>query len=110
KGIRIHESQAGLRRAAVLLLGDASSGGHGPCSNIIWENLIVRNDVAQPPVAVLASRGCGSHRFYSPDLENFQVLLEWQGGQIDLIAPYTERAGRYAVNCSLAADDGNAYF
>jgi hypothetical protein len=109
RNIRIHESQDKLKRAAVLLLGETSAGGHGPCANIIWDNLIVRNDSGQPGVAVLATKGCGSHRFYSPDLENYAVLFEWQGGQIDLITPYTERAGRYAVNCNTDVDDPGVY-
>ncbi len=110
RNVRIHEAQARLRRAAVLLLGDESSGGHGRSNNIIWENLIIRNDLEQPPVAILAMRGCGSHRFLFPCLENYQVLFDWRGGQIDWLAPYTERAGRYAVDCNLAADDETAYF
>jgi hypothetical protein len=105
RNVRIHDCQERIKHAAVLLLGDASTGGHGRCADIIWDNLVVRNDNGQPPIAILAHRGCGSHRFYSPDLENFGVLLEWQGGQIDLIAPYTERAGRYAVNCNTDLDD-----
>lgn len=109
KNIRIHESQAHLGRAAVLLLGDAAEGGHGQCNNIAWHNLIVRNDIVQSSIAVLAAKGCGSHRFFSPDWENYGVLLEWQGGQIDLITPYTERAGRYAVNCNIDKDDASAY-
>lgn len=109
RNIRIHECQDRLRRSAVLLLGDRSAGGHGQSNNIIWDNLIVRNDVSQPAVAVLAAKGCGSHRFLSPDLENYGVLFEWQGGQIDLVTPYTERAGRYAVNCNIDSDDAAAY-
>jgi hypothetical protein len=109
RNIRIHEAQNGLKRAALLLLGDAAAGGHGPCANIIWDNVIIRNDSGQPPIAILAARGCGSHRFIAPDLENYQVLLEWQGGQLDLLAPYTERAGRYAVNCDPHIDDHTAY-
>ncbi len=109
RNIRIHEAQENLRRAAVLLLGDTAAGGHGPCTNIIWDNLIVRNDTGQPPVAVLAAKGCGSHRFIAPDLENYRVLLDWQGGQIDWVVPYTERAGRYAVDCNIEHGDDTAY-
>jgi Pectate lyase superfamily protein len=109
RNIRIHNGQQHLARAAILLLGDPAAGGHGRCNNVIWENLVVRNDSGQPGVAVLASRGCGSHRFIAPDLENYAVLFEWQGGQIDLIAPYTERAGRYAVNCDPHLEDEDAY-
>ena len=101
RNIRIHEAQNELARAAVVLLGDADIGGHGRCANIIWENLIVRNDGGQPGVAVLAGKGCGSHRFLFPCLENYQVLCDWRGGQIDWVAPYTERAGRYALDCNL---------
>jgi hypothetical protein len=109
RNIRIHDVQQRVTRAAVLLLGDAAAGGHGPCNNIIWENLIVRNDHDQPGTAVLAAKGCGTHRFIVPDLENYNVLLEWRGGGIDLVAPYTERAGRYAVNCNLEEGDDSAY-
>jgi pectate lyase-like protein len=109
RNVRIHEAQHDLKRAAVVLLGDTQSGGHGRCNNIIWENLIVRNDSAQPHVAILAAKGCGSHRFIAPCLENYGVLLEWQGGQLDMVVPYTERAGRYAVNCNLDGDAGDAY-
>jgi hypothetical protein len=109
RNIRIHECQAKMGRAAVLLLGAGDSGGHGSSANVIWDNLIVRNDTVQPNVAVHATAGCGTHRFFSPDLENYAVLLEWQGGQLDLIAPYCERAGRYAVNCQLASGDATAY-
>jgi hypothetical protein len=109
RNVRIHEAQADLKRAAVVLLGDPQAGGHGRCNNIIWENLIVRNDSVQPHVAILAGRGCGSHRFVAPCLENYGDLLEWQGGQLDLVAPYTERAGRYAVNCNLDGDSNGAY-
>ncbi len=109
RNIRIHEAQDHLGRAAVLLLGDPESGGHGRCNNIIWENLIVRNDSGQPHVAVLASKGCGSHRFVAPCLENYAVLFDWQGGQIDLVMPYTERAGRYAVDCNLHEDDASSF-
>jgi hypothetical protein len=109
RNIRIHEVQAHVARAALLLLGDPATGGHGGSSNIVWDNLVIRNDVDQPPVAILASKGCGSHRFIAPDLENYQVLLEWQGGQIDLVCPYTERAGKFAVNCNPDAGDERAY-
>ena len=110
RNVRIHECQDHIGRAAVLLLGEPSSGGHGKCGNIIWDNLIIRNDDAQPPVAIMATKGCGSHRFFSPDLENYAVLFEWRGGQIDLITPYTERAGRYAVNCNTDVDDSEVHF
>jgi len=110
RNIRIHETQNEVRRAAVLLLGGEGTGGHGRCANIVWENLIVRNDAGQPGVAVLAAKGCGSHRFIAPDLENFRVLIEWQGGQIDLVVPYTERAGQFAVNCNLDSHEDDAYF
>jgi hypothetical protein len=109
RNIRIHDVQDRVARAALLLLGDPVTGGHGGSSNIVWDNLIIRNDVDQPPVAILATRGCGSHRFIAPDLENYQVLLEWQGGQLDLVCPYTERAGRFAVNCNTEAADELAY-
>jgi len=62
------------------------------------DNLIIRNDAGQPRVAILATKGCGSHRFIAPDLEITRYF--WNaGGQIDLVCPYTERAGRFAVNC-----------
>jgi Pectate lyase superfamily protein len=109
RNIRVHEAQHDLKRAAVVLLGEAEAGGHGRCNNIVWENLIVRNDSAQPHVAILAASGCGSHRFIAPCLENYGVLLEWQGGQLDLVVPYTERAGRFAVNCNLNGDGDGAY-
>ena len=110
RNIRIHEVQRQVTRAAIVLLGDASEGGHGNCNNIIWENLIVRNDVDQPGTAILAAKGCGTHRFIAPDLENYIVLVEWKGGGIDFIAPYTERAGRYAINCNIDREDEAAYF
>jgi len=109
RNIRIHDAQDQIARAALLLLGGAGTGGHGGSSNIVWDNLIIRNDAGQPRVAILATKGCGSHRFIAPDLENYQVLLEWQGGQIDLVCPYTERAGRFAVNCNTDAGDELAY-
>jgi hypothetical protein len=109
RNIRIHNAQQALGRAALLLLGDPAVGGHGRCNDILWENVIVRSDEWQPLTAVLASRGCGSHRFMAPCLENYQTLLEWQGGQLDLVAPYTERAGRYAVNCNTDPLDTTAY-
>ncbi|MES1191661.1 MAG: glycosyl hydrolase family 28-related protein [Steroidobacter sp.] len=109
RNIRIHETQTKIKRAAIVLLGDAYVGGHGHCNNIIWDNLVVRNDGDQPGIAVLASKGCGSHRFISPCLENFETLLEWQGGQIDLITPYTERAGRYGINCNIDSKDDDSY-
>jgi len=109
RNLRIHDAQQRLGRAAVLLLGAASSGGHGSCTNVIWDNLVVRNDTRQPAVAVLAANGCGSHRFLTPDLENFGVLLDWRGGQLDLIAPYAERAGRFAVNCNPDPGEPDAY-
>jgi hypothetical protein len=109
RNLRIHDAQQRLGRAAVLLLGAPGSGGHGSCTNVIWDNLIVRNDTGQPAVAVLAAHGCGSHRFLTPDLENFGVLLDWRGGQMDLIAPYAERAGRFAVNCNPDPGEPGAY-
>jgi len=109
RNLRIHNAQQRLGRAAVLLLGAPKAGGHGRCSNIIWDNLVVRNDNDQPAVAVLAASGSGSHRFLLPDLENFAVLLDWKGGQLDLVAPYTERAGRFAVNCNPDPEDQGAY-
>jgi hypothetical protein len=108
RNIRIHDAQDQIA-CAVLLLGDASTGGHGRCNDIIWDNVIIRNDTGQPPIAILASRGCGTHRFFAPCLENYRVLLEWRGGQLDLVTPYTERAGQYAVNCNLDPHDETAY-
>jgi hypothetical protein len=110
RNLRIHEAQSRLRCAAVLLLGDPAVGGHGRCNNIVWDNLIVRNDVDQPAVALLAARGCGSHRFILPCLENYRTLFDWRGGQIDWVLPYTERAGQYAVDCNLETADATAYF
>ena len=109
RNLRIHDAHDETGRAAVVLLGSAKAGGHGPCANVLWDNLIVRNDRGQPHVAILAAPGCGSHRFIAPDIENFGVLLEWMGGEIDLIAPYTERAGRYGVNCSIEPGEDAAY-
>ena len=109
RNLRIHDAQQRLGRAAVLLLGAPGSGGHGSCTNIIWDNLVVRNDTGQPSVAILAANGCGSHRFLTPDLENFGVLLDWRGGQLDLVAPYAERAGRFAVNCNPDPDESGAF-
>jgi hypothetical protein len=109
RNVRIHEAQAGVKRATVLLLGDPAIGGHGACNDIIWDNLIVRNDVEQPTIAVLATRGCGTHRFIEPCLENYATLFEWQGGQIDMFAPYTERAGRCAIDCNTDPLDTSAY-
>lgn len=109
RNIRIHNAQQSLRRAAILLLGDPAVGGHGRCNDIQWENVTVRSDEWQPLTAVLAGRGCGSHRFIAPCLENYQTLLEWQGGQLDLVAPYTERAGRYAIDCNTDPLDATAY-
>jgi Pectate lyase superfamily protein len=108
RNLRIHDAQQRLGRAAVLLLGAPKSGGHGRCNNVIWDNLVVRNDNGQPAVAVLATSGSGSHRFLMPDLENFAVLLDWKGGQLDLVAPYMERAGRFAVNCNPHPEDQGA--
>jgi hypothetical protein len=109
RNIRIHNTQQAVKRAAVVLLGDESAGGHGRCNDIIWDNLIVRNDVEQSRLGILATRGCGTHRFIAPCLENFVTLFEWQGGQIDVFAPYTERAGRYAVDCNTDPGDQTAY-
>lgn len=101
RNIRIHNAQGNLGIAAVQLLGDPAVGGNGHCNNIIWENLIVRNDAGQPDAsAVLASRGCGTHRFVAPDLESYRYLLDWRGGQLELLVPYMENAGTYAVNCN----------
>lgn len=108
RNVRIHDAQAELARAAICLLGPWDSGAYASSASITWENLIVRNDLGQPRVAILASRGCGSHRFIGADLENYAVLLDWRGGQLDLIAPYTERAGRFAVDCNLHAEDVTA--
>jgi len=109
RNLRIHNAQADLGRAAVVLLGDAAAGGHGPCNDIIWDNLIIRNDAEQSPIAVLAASGCGSHRFISPCLENYNTLFEWQGGQIDVITPYTERAGRFGFHCNTSTADAAAF-
>jgi hypothetical protein len=108
RNIRIYDAQAGLGTGAVVLLGGTAAGGHGPCNNIIWDNLIVRNDTAQSNVAVFAANGCGTHRFITPDLENFGTLFEWQGGQIELVCPYTERAGVFCLDCN-ATTDSTAY-
>jgi len=109
RNIRIHDAQQELKGGVVKLLGDRKAGGHGQCNGIIWDNLIVRNDTGQPPLALLAASGCGSHRFFTPCLENFAVLLQWNGGQLDLFAPYTERAGRYGIDCDVSPDDATAY-
>lgn len=109
RNVRIHNAQERLGSAAIKLLGAESAGGHGRCNGIIWDNLIVRNDAGQPNVAILAAAGCGSHRFMNPCLENYRTLIEWNGGQLDLFAPYTERAGRFGINCNVDADDPDAY-
>ena len=110
RNIRIHDAQAGLGSAAIKLLGDDPFViGQTGSNNIIWENLIVRNDSGMPKIAILAARGCGTHRFIAPDFENYVVLFEWQGGQIDLVTPYTERAGKFAINCKVDPLDTSAY-
>jgi len=108
RNIRIYNTQASLGTSAVVLLGNTAAGGHGPCINIIWDNLIVRNDTTQSNIAVLAAAGCGTHRFIFPDLENYKTLFEWRGGQIEMICPFTERAGTYCLNCN-SASDSTAY-
>jgi hypothetical protein len=113
RNIRIYDTQGSLGAAAILLYGDPSVGGtgHGSSNNIIWDNLIVENDSAQPSApAVLAQPGCGTHRFIIPDLENYSTLFHWTGGQIDLVLPYMERAGKFAVNCDVNSNDSSAYF
>lgn len=109
RNVRIYEAQVNLGTAAVVLLGDPSVGGHGKCNNVIWENLIVRNDSSMPLIAVMATLNCGTHRFVNPNIEFYQILFEWRGGQLDIINPYTERAGKHAVNCNLEANDTAAY-
>jgi hypothetical protein len=106
RNIRIHNAPSGVRAAVLLRSADKSSGIEA-CSSITWHNLIVRNDSEQPPTAIQASPRCGTHRFFGVDLENYQTLLHWQGGQLDLVAPYMERAGRYGVHCDVsdAADE-----
>jgi hypothetical protein len=42
-----------------LLIGAPKSGGHGRCSNIIWDNLVIRNYNGQPAVALFAASGSG---------------------------------------------------
>jgi Pectate lyase superfamily protein len=113
--IRIHTSDSSWipTIATILLKGDPSLGGtgNGASNNIIWENLIVRSDSGQPTTCILAEAGCGSHRFIHPDLENYGTLLNWQGGEIDFVLPYTERAGYRAVDTtSLSTTDTSAYF
>jgi hypothetical protein len=106
RNIRIHNAPSSVQAAVLLRSADKSSGIE-PCSSITWHNLIVRNDSEQPLTAIQASPRCGTHRFYGVDLENYQTLLHWQGGQLDLVAPYMERAGRYGVHCAVsdAADE-----
>jgi hypothetical protein len=113
RNVRLHEAQSGqsgLSTAAIWLLGDSAVGGNGRCNGILWDNVIVRNDNSQPSApAVLAERGCGSHRFISPNLENYQDLIVWRGGQLDLFTPYTERAGRFGIDCDPSTLDTTAY-
>ncbi len=103
RNIRIHNTHPRTRRAAIVL-----SGQSGKSNDILWERLIVRNDVDMGPIAVLAEPGCGTHRFFDLNLENFVTLLEWQGGNLDLFAPYTERAGRFGIRCNNPDSDGAA--
>lgn len=109
RNVRIHNAQVGLGKAAVVLLGDPSVGGHGKCNNVIWENLIIRSDPLMPLIAVLATLNCGTHRFVNPDIEHFEILFEWKGGQLDIINPYTERAGKYVIHCNPDVNDSEAY-
>lgn len=108
RNVRIHEAQRDLKVAAILLRGAGGAPGEGISNNIVWENIVVRNDSWQPRLAVLAEPRCGSHRFIVPDLENYQTLLQWRGGQIDLVLPYTERAGRYGIDCDVDPKDDSA--
>ena len=104
RNVRIHDTPYSANTVAVKLLAT-----YGPSINIIWENLIVRNDGDMGKTAVLADANCGTHRFLAPDLENFQTLFLWRGGQIEMFAPYTERAGVYCVDCDVDPDDVTAY-
>lgn|GEM_PF-4988681 len=109
RNIYIFGAQSTLGTAAVKLLGNGS-GGYGKSNNIIWDNLIVRNDAGQPnAAAVLAGSGCGTHHFIAPNLENYRYLFDWRGGKIDLVTPYFERAGTYGVNCNPDPSDTDIY-
>jgi hypothetical protein len=113
QNVRIHQVPLGMLSATgatIKLLGHSAVGGHGPCNGIIWDNLIVRNDTDQPPLAVLAARGCGTHRFICPNFESYVTLFRWEGGTIDWVAPYTERAGSRALHCAVNAAETDAVF
>jgi hypothetical protein len=111
RNVRIHNAQAALTTATIRLLGDPAVGGtgHGASANIIWDNIIARNDSAQPVAVVLAQSGCGSHRFIELHLESGYDLFVWNGGQIDLVTPYFERSGRYSVNCQADTRDTTSF-
>jgi hypothetical protein len=111
QNVRIYNTQSALTTAAILLLGDPTLGGtgHGTSNNIIWENIVVRNDSIQPIAAVVAQAGCGTHRFIEPDFECYYDLFDWYGGQIDILLPYFERSGRYSLNCEVNSTDPTAF-
>jgi hypothetical protein len=103
RNVRIHNAHPKTRRAAIVL-----DGREGRCNDVLWERLIVRNDVDMGSIAILAEPGCGTHRFFDPSMENYVTLLEWRGGELDLFAPYTERAGRFGIHCNNADNDAAA--
>ena len=108
--IRIHTAEGDQwspKTAAIVLKGAIASGGTGlsHSNNIVWENIVVRSDSGQPNKCILAEPGCGTHRFIALDVENYGTLFHWRGGQIDLVLPYTERAGALAVDVDSVSED-----
>jgi hypothetical protein len=102
ENVFIHQAQAGLTTATVVI-----DGTHGGSNAVIWNNFAIRNDSSPPARQLLMNKNCGSHTFYTPDIENAGTLMTWKGGRIDMFSPYTERAGVYALNVNPDASDAN---
>lgn len=74
----------------------------GPNNNLVLSNVVTRSDGAYYPAGYLFGPGCGTVQVMTPDLETCGVGIDWRGGKITVVAPYTERLGQACIRASIA--------
>lgn len=66
------------------------------CNDIRVERPIMQLTGVVQPIGIRFGNACGTIRVFQPDIEACDRNFKWEGGKIEIHAPYTESAG---VNC-----------
>lgn len=81
-------------------------------NDILFENLVCQFNGTdnRQPVGILFGDNCGTIRFIKPDIEDCARNIKWNGGKVEIYAPYMETAAAYSYHLEPDPADDTAYF